>query len=174
MWGGAVASFSSGGAGTSSSSSTAFRTSGSSGYSPDDLTPSLTTTAGGATTVTSMSADPDADGSDSAAAAPTKFLGCVFGENYAFEDGGAICEWGPGGFFKGGVLYSAAVGVVVVVVTGMAASHYHDPYRSPRPPPPRLSFPAQLSTRFICCFPPPVVRFSPPFRLFLSRFCGRF
>ncbi|CAM9835821.1 unnamed protein product, partial [Ectocarpus sp. 12 AP-2014] len=107
VWGGAVASFSSGEAASSSSSSTSFRTSGSSGsgYDPEDLTPSLTTTAGGATTVTSLSADPDADGSGeeergsfggggggggSSAAAPTKFLGCVFGENHASEDGGAI------------------------------------------------------------------------------------
>ncbi|CBJ31472.1 conserved unknown protein [Ectocarpus siliculosus] len=104
VWGGAVASFSSGGAASSSSSSTPFRTSGSSGgYDPDDLTPSLTTTAGGATTVTSLSVDPDAGGSGgeeggsfgggggtSSTAAPTKFLSCVFEENHASEDGGAI------------------------------------------------------------------------------------
>lgn len=101
-----MASASSGGSMTSSDDSTTggspdFWTSGS-GYDPSDLTPSLTTDASTVTSLvpafgtsgslgSSASADTDGYGSGSA---PVKFLDCSFEENFAYEDGGAMCESG--------------------------------------------------------------------------------
>lgn len=115
LWGGAVASFSSGNSASSSSSaleSGSFLSSASD-YDPYDLTPSLTT-AGDGTTVTSAAGavapavagagagsgdgDTDADGdgddgdADSGSSSPVKYLDCLFANNRASEDGGAICE----------------------------------------------------------------------------------
>lgn len=67
-----------------------------SGYDPEDLTPSLTTTPGGGTTVTSLLAA-ESDGADDDGeedpSTPVKFLDCLFESNDALEDGGALCEW---------------------------------------------------------------------------------
>lgn len=113
LWGGAVASFSSGGAVSSSSAleSGSFLSSASD-YDPSDLTPSLSTT-GAETTVTSLvdvdagtaSGDGSGDGSGSdgvggdssnsaSTTTPVKYLDCRFEGNYASEDGGAICKLG--------------------------------------------------------------------------------
>lgn len=67
-----------------------------SGYDPDELTPSLTTTERGGTTVTSLLAaesGTDDDGEEDPST-PVKFLDCLFESNHASEDGGALCEWG--------------------------------------------------------------------------------
>lgn len=96
LWGGAVASFSSGGSGGSASSTSTALESGSflssaSGYDPYDLTPSLTT-AGDGTTVTSLVGSGSGSGSGSVPASPVRYLDCTFESNLASEDGGAICK----------------------------------------------------------------------------------